>query len=83
MPRESSKVDLPDLNSGVDDCFASTGCSVSVMVDQERLEVTSDCSHRVVYTDDPEGSCVEPQSGPPNAIELGSFVLEAGHNSNV
>ena len=78
MPGEPSKFGLPDLNSGVDDCFVSTGRSVSVMVDQIRLELTSDCSHWVVYTEDPEGICVEPQSGPPNAIELDPFVLEAG-----
>ena len=78
MPGELTGVGLPDINSGVDDCFVSTGRPVRVKVDGVNLELSSDCSHWVVYSQDPEGICVEPQSGPPNATAHAPFVLEAG-----
>jgi aldose 1-epimerase len=49
------------------------------------LEVTMsspDATHWVVYTEEPEGVCVEPQTGPPNGLNRvvagGPRILEAG-----
>jgi aldose 1-epimerase len=44
------------------------------------LEVSSSCDHWVVYTEPPHAVCVEPQSGPPDAFNLGRgfVVVEPG-----
>ncbi|MEM1333882.1 MAG: hypothetical protein AAGG08_10520 [Actinomycetota bacterium] len=36
-----------------------------------RVEVTSDCDHLVVFDRPAHATCVEPQSGPPDAVNLG------------
>ena len=44
-----------------------------------RLTITSSADHWVVYDESEDGVCVEPQTGPPDAVNLGlSPVLEAG-----
>jgi aldose 1-epimerase len=35
------------------------------------LTIDSDCSHWVVYNEPDHAVCVEPQSGPPDAVNLG------------
>jgi aldose 1-epimerase len=56
-----------------DDCFVASGPAI---LEYDRhvapvVTVSSDCDHWVIY-DEPENSiCVEPQSGPPNGLELG------------
>lgn len=63
-----------------DDCF--TGVEWPVMLRWPgfgSLEVASDCSHVVVYDEERDAVCVEPQSGPPNAVNIGgAAVLDAG-----
>ena len=78
MPLAATGKAIPDLSGPVDDCFVATAAPVQVMVDGMALRLESDCSHWVVYTDADHGVCVEPQSGPPNEVESGPFVLEAG-----
>jgi aldose 1-epimerase len=55
-----------------DDCFVNTE-PIALHYDRTavaRVTVSSDCDHVVVY-DEPEGAtCVEPQSGPPDAFNL-------------
>ncbi len=49
--------------------------------DGVRLTITSSADHWVVYDESEDGVCVEPQTGPPDAINLGvSPVLEAGES---
>ncbi|CAN5228148.1 aldose 1-epimerase [soil metagenome] len=44
-----------------------------------RVEVRSDLDHLVVFDQHPTGICIEPQSGPPDAVNLPSpAILEGG-----
>lgn len=62
----------------VDDCFVDARMNPRVTVKDVRLEISSDCSHWVVY-DAPSGDvCIEPQSGPPNGINSHPLVVEPG-----
>jgi aldose 1-epimerase len=52
-----------------DDCFVHSGV-VNLGYDRDRIStvtVTSDCDHWVVYDEPVFATCVEPQSGPPDA----------------
>jgi aldose 1-epimerase len=42
------------------------------------LRLTSDCSHWVVYDQTPHATCIEPQSGPPDAFNLDPVALAPG-----
>lgn len=52
-----------------DDCFLNDA-PVAVRRDQARLVLRSDCDHWVVYDQPAHATCVEPQSGPPDAFNL-------------
>jgi len=55
-----------------DDCFVDVKGTPSVLwPGAARLTVESDAPYWVVYTEDPEGVCIEPQSAPPNASNIG------------
>jgi aldose 1-epimerase len=61
-----------------DDCFTNT---LPVTLQYHRaaaatVTVSSDCDHVVVYDEQPGATCVEPQSGPPDAFNLGSHVVD-------
>ena len=43
-----------------------------------RLEVSSDCPYVVVFTEHDDGVCVEPQTGPPNALNTVGTTVEPG-----
>jgi len=63
-----------------DDCFVNTA---PVVLRYGRriaslLTVTSDCDHLVVYDHPADATCVEPQSGPPDALNLDPLVF--GHH---
>lgn len=64
-----------------DDCF--TGVRQPVTVEWPgvgRLEVTADHDHWVVFDERPETVCVEPQTAPPDALNLPEVtVVEPGH----
>ena len=53
-----------------DDCFINRQ---PVVLDRagQHLRLTSDCDHWVVYDEPAHATCVEPQSGPPDAFNLG------------
>ena len=57
-----------------DDCFINTR-SVSLHRAGQTLRLTSDCDHWVVYDEPTQTTCVEPQSGPPNAFNLEPGIL--------
>ena len=42
------------------------------------MRLTSDCRHWVVYDEPAHATCVEPQSGPPDAFNLEPLVLAPG-----
>lgn len=63
----------------VDDCFVGLLSNPRVSIKNITLEISSDCSHWVVY-DAPSGDvCIEPQSGPPDGINSHPHIVEPGH----
>lgn len=52
-----------------DDCFLHSG-AVTVERSGQRLQIESDCDHWVIYDGHPKATCVEPQTGPPDAFNL-------------
>jgi galactose mutarotase-like enzyme len=43
-----------------------------------RLTISSSCSWWVVYTEPQHALCVEPQSGPPDALNTGADLVRPG-----
>lgn len=52
-----------------DDCFVHRG-PISVERQAQWLQIDSDCDHWVIYDGHPQATCVEPQTGPPDAFNL-------------
>jgi aldose 1-epimerase len=69
-----------DGDGPLDDCFSGLRSTPSITWPGiGRLEVESDASHLVVYTAPTSALCVEPQTGPPDAPNLGlATVVEPG-----
>ena len=64
-----------------DDCFVDAAYPPPTLVwpDGLRLTLRSSADHWVVYTEAPSGICVEPQTGPPDAVNIGgATVVEPG-----
>lgn len=63
-----------------DDCFVNTEPVVLHYARRVAPEVTvtSDCDHWVVYDEPSDATCVEPQSGPPDAFNREPHVVDAG-----
>jgi aldose 1-epimerase len=60
-----------------DDCFVASGPAI---VEYDRdvvpvITVSSDCDHGVIFDEPVDSLCVEPQSGPPNGLELGHEIV--------
>ena len=53
-----------------DDCFTGALHAPRLRVNGLDLELTSDCSHWVVYNPPTHGVCIEPQSGPPDMFNM-------------
>ncbi len=60
-----------------DDCFTQLGEPAAVLrwPDTATLTIDTDCSCVVVFTEPEHAICVEPQSGPPNAVNLGGAAI--------
>lgn len=65
-----------------DDCFLATGPANLHYGRSEapRVVVASDCDHWVIFTEPADATCVEPQSGPPDAFNLRPRRLEPGEH---
>jgi len=63
-----------------DDCFLTNGPATLHYDRPEapRVVVTADCDHWVVFDEPGDATCVEPQSGPPDAFNLRPRRLEPG-----
>lgn len=73
---ESLESPIPDLVPGTtDDCFVDPQEILTLGYDTFDLELTSTCRHWVVYDEPPHATCVEPQSGPPNAFNQAPAVV--------
>ena len=59
-----------------DDCFVNVE---PVLIERaaQRVRLTSDCSHWVVYDEPRHATCIEPQTGPPDAFNLESMQVLA------
>ena len=60
-----------------DDCFVNDA-PVTLHYGAQRLRLTSNCTHWVVYDQPVHASCVEPQTGPPDAFNLAPRTLAPG-----
>lgn len=60
-----------------DDCFINTR-PVLLHRAGQTLRLASDCDHWVVYDEPAQTTCVEPQSGPPDAFNLNPAALAPG-----
>ncbi|NIR41857.1 MAG: aldose 1-epimerase, partial [Actinobacteria bacterium] len=59
-----------------DDCFDEVRWPVTLLwPDALRLDVTGSTRYAVVYTEQAEAVCVEPQTGPPDALTLDPVVV--------
>lgn len=62
-----------------DDCFVRPHGALELVYERLVVTVASDADHWVVYDEPAHATCVEPQSGPPDAAHLGlATVLEPG-----
>jgi len=64
-----------------DDCFLNDQPVVLHRAGQS-LRLTSDCDHWVVYDQTAHATCIEPQTGPPDAFNLDASVLRAGESGS-
>ncbi len=64
----------------LDDCFTEVAWPARLVWDGAvALEITSACRYAVVFDERPGAVCVEPQTAPPNAAELGlAATVEPG-----
>lgn len=81
--RDDSSVAVPELVPPKphpwDDCFVRPTPPLRLHYPGLTLTITSDCDHWVVYDEPDDVTCVEPQSGPPDAFTIGGAVrLEPG-----
>jgi len=68
---------VPPTPGPWDDCFLNQAPVVLHRGDQ-RLRLTSDCRHWVVYDQTAHATCVEPQRGPADGLNLEPVELEPG-----
>lgn len=70
--------DLVPIPAGPwDDCFVNRS-AVLVRRSGLTLRLTSDCADWVVYDEPVHATCIEPQTGPPDAFTIAPRILEAG-----
>lgn len=60
-----------------DDCFDNEQ-PVGIEIDGRSLRLRSDCPTWVVYDLPPHATCIEPETGPPDAVTIRPRVLEPG-----
>ncbi len=68
---------IPPRPGPWDDGFIAEGGAV-LERGAQRLRVTSDCNHWVIYDAAAHATCVEPQTGPPDGFNLEPRIVEAG-----
>ena len=60
-----------------DDCFVASG-AITLERAGQRLSLRSDADHWVIYDGAAHATCVEPQTGPPDAFTLAPYRLAPG-----
>jgi aldose 1-epimerase len=69
---------VPVPHRKYDDCFVKPITMPWLTIGEVKVEISSDCSHWVIYNANPAGICFEPQSGPPNGINTEPYVVMPG-----
>ena len=62
-----------------DDCFVAAG-EIALARGDQRVRLQADTDHWVVYDAAAHATCVEPQTGPPDAFTLAPHVLQPGQH---
>ena len=63
-----------------DDCFVGVKRAPEIIwPDALRLRLESSADHWVVYSEPEHALCVEPMTGPPNALNSGATIVRPGH----
>lgn len=70
-----------------DDCFTNPLAPIELRYkttdnDSLVISVDSDCDHWVIYDQPAHATCVEPQSGPPNGLNIANFVMPSSSASS-
>ena len=67
--------EVPVPKRKYDDCFVRPHSMPQLTIDGITIEVSSDCSHWVMYNAPDGHMCIEPQSGPPNGINTKPYTV--------
>lgn len=73
---------LPPTAGPWDDCFVASG-DISLHRGDQVLRLKADTDHWVVYDGAAHSTCVEPQTGPPDAFTLAPRVLSPGQRTSL
>ena len=68
-------VDVPD--HPWDDCFI-VRTPIGADIDGVRLELSATTDHWVIYDEQPHATCIEPQTGPPDAFTIAPRIVDPG-----
>ncbi|MDX2379982.1 MAG: aldose epimerase [Acidimicrobiia bacterium] len=63
-----------------DDCFIADGPVVAEYErdDAPRVSIAADCDHWVIFDEHAGALCIEPQSGPPDGLNIGHELVTSG-----
>lgn len=62
----------------LDDCFSDVDENLMITIGGREVRLRSSCRHWVVYDRPAHATCVEPQSGPPNSLNVDPTIVTAG-----
>lgn len=65
----------------LDDCFTDVDENLTITIGGRELRLRSSCHHWVVYDRPDHATCIEPQSGPPNALNIDPTIVTAGSST--
>lgn len=66
----------------LDDCFTDVDENLTITIGGRRLRLRSSCRQWVVYDRPTHATCIEPQSGPPNALNDDPVIVSAGASAS-
>ena len=66
----------------LDDCFTEVDENLTITIDGRRLRLRTSCRQWVVYDRPSHATCIEPQSGPPNALNDDPVIVSAGTSTS-
>lgn len=71
---------LPHPAHHVDECFVHPEGNLTITIGRHTVVLDSDCTHWVIYDLPAHATCIEPQSGAPNALNDAPELLRADHS---